>query len=47
VTTSDFVGSSGPACGRRVPNVTVPAGHARGELPIGVSFFDSRWSERD
>jgi amidase len=27
------------------PNVTVPAGYARGELPIGVSFFGARWSE--
>jgi amidase len=42
---SDFVSSSGPAAIAGYPNVTVPAGHARGVLPIGMSFFGPRWSE--
>jgi amidase len=42
---TNFVGSSGPPAVAGYPNVTVPAGHALGELPIGVSFFASRWSE--
>jgi amidase len=42
---TDFAGSSTPAAVAGYPNVTVPAGYARGELPIGVSFFGTRWSE--
>jgi amidase len=42
---TDFVGSSSPAAVSGYPNITVPAGHARGVLPLGVSFFASRWSE--
>jgi amidase len=42
---TDFAGSSSPAAVAGYPNVTVPAGYARGELPIGVSFFGARWSE--
>jgi amidase len=41
----DFVGSSSPAAVSGYPNITVPAGFARGELPLGVSFFGSRFSE--
>ncbi|MDT4986818.1 MAG: amidase [Micromonosporaceae bacterium] len=41
----NFVGSSTPAAVAGYPNVTVPAGYAQGELPLGVSFFGSRWSE--
>jgi amidase len=40
-----FVGSSSPAAVSGYPNITVPAGYARGELPLGVSFFGSRFSE--
>src|SRR6266542_2515758 len=40
-----FVGSSTPAAVAGYPNITVPAGYARGELPLGVSFFGGRWSE--
>jgi amidase len=40
-----FVGSSSPAAVSGYPNITVPAGFARGVLPLGVSFFGSRWSE--
>jgi amidase len=42
---SEFVSSSGPAAVAGYPNVTVPAGHADGVLPIGMSFFGGRWSE--
>jgi amidase len=42
---SDFVSSSGPAAVAGYPNVTVPAGHADGVLPLGMSFFGGRWSE--
>jgi amidase len=42
---TEYVGSSGPAAVAGYPNITVPAGYARGELPIGVSFFGSQWSE--
>jgi amidase len=42
---TDFVSSSGPAAVAGYPNVTVPAGHARGVLPLGVSFFGGKWSE--
>jgi amidase len=40
-----FVGSSGPAAVAGYPNLTVPAGYARGVLPLGVSFFGGKWSE--
>ena len=40
-----FVGSSSPAAVSGYPNITVPAGFARGRLPLGVSFFGGRWSE--
>ena len=40
-----FVSSSGPAAVAGYPNVTVPAGHAAGVLPLGMSFFGGRWSE--
>jgi amidase len=40
-----FVSSSSPAAISGYPNLTVPAGYARGELPVGVSFFGSRFSE--
>jgi hypothetical protein len=42
---TDFACSSTPAAVSGYPNVTVPAGYARGELPIGVSFFGAPWSE--
>jgi amidase len=42
---TDFAASSTPAAVAGYPNITVPAGYARGELPIGVSFFGTRWSE--
>jgi len=42
---TNFVGSSGPPAVAGYPNITVPAGHALGELPLGVSLFASRWSE--
>lgn len=40
-----FVSSSSPGAISGYPNLTVPAGYVRGELPIGVSFFGSRFSE--
>ncbi|HEY8471844.1 MAG TPA: amidase [Natronosporangium sp.] len=41
-----FVSSSSPGAISGYPNLTVPAGFgAGGELPVGVSFFGSRWSE--
>ena len=39
-------GSSGPAAVAGYPNITVPAGYV-GELPIGLSFFGTRWDEAD
>ena len=42
---TDFVGSSGPAAVAGYPNITVPAGFARGALPLGMSFFGGRFSE--
>ena len=39
-------GSSGPAAVAGYPNVTVPAGYV-GPLPIGLSFFGTRWDEAD
>lgn len=38
------LGSSGPAAVAGYPNISVPAGYA-GPLPIGVSFFASRWAD--
>jgi amidase len=40
-----FVSSSTPAAVSGYPNITVPAGYVRGDLPIGVSFFGPRFSE--
>jgi amidase len=40
-----FVSSSSPAAISGYPNITVPAGYARGHLPLGVSFFGGRFSE--
>jgi amidase len=43
--TSGWVGSSSAAAVSGYPDITVPAGYARGELPLGMSFFGGRWSE--
>ncbi|MGE5764377.1 MAG: amidase family protein [Mycobacterium leprae] len=40
-----WVGSSSAAAVSGYPNITVPAGYARGEMPLGMSFFGRRWSE--
>ena len=40
-----FVGSSTPAALAGYPLITVPAGYAFGELPVGVTFMGRRWSE--
>ena len=37
--------SSTPAALAGYPLITVPAGHAFGELPVGVTFMGRRWSE--
>jgi amidase len=37
-------GSSGPAAVAGYPNISVPMGFS-GELPVGVSFFASRFEE--
>jgi len=42
---TDFVAASGPAAISGYPDLTVPAGYANGVLPIGMSFFGSRFSE--
>jgi len=42
---TNFVGSSAPAAVAGYPNITVPAGYTREDLPLGVSFFAGRWSE--
>ena len=41
--------SSGPAAVAGYPNVTVPAGFSgpRDTLPVGVSFFGTRWADAD
>lgn len=39
------IGSSTPAALAGYPLVTVPAGYAFGELPVGVTFMGRRWSE--
>jgi amidase len=40
-----LLGSSTPAAVAGYPNVTVPAGFAFGELPVGIGFIGTRWSE--
>ncbi|GAA3588574.1 amidase [Nonomuraea rosea] len=40
-----FVSSSAPAAVSGYPAITVPAGHARGVLPLGVTFFGGPFSE--
>jgi amidase len=42
---TNFVGASGPAAIAGYPDLTVPAGHVQGVLPIGVSFFGGAFSE--
>jgi amidase len=42
---TDFVSASGPAAIAGYPNLTVPAGHVRGVLPIGLSFFGTAFAE--
>jgi amidase len=39
------IASSTPAALAGYPLVTVPAGYAFGELPVGVTFMGRRWSE--
>lgn len=36
---------STPAAAAGFPHVTVPAGYAFGELPVGISFIGRAWSE--
>ncbi len=40
-----LLGSSTPAALAGYPLITVPAGYAFGELPVGVTFMGRRWSE--
>jgi amidase len=40
---NNFVGSSAPAAVAGYPAITVPAGYATADLPLGVSFFGGRW----
>ena len=40
-----FVSSSSPGAISGYPNVTVPGGYVRGELPVGINFFGPRFSE--
>ena len=42
---TNFVSASTPGAVSGYPNLTVPAGHVEGVLPIGMSFFASRFSE--
>ncbi len=42
---SGFVSASTPAAVSGYPSLTVPAGHANGPLPIGMSFFAGRFGE--
>jgi amidase len=43
---TNFVSASGPAAIAGYPDLTVPAGYAdNGQLPIGMSFFGTRFSE--
>ncbi len=37
--------SSTPAAVAGYPNISVPAGFADGELPVGISFIGRRWAE--
>jgi hypothetical protein len=37
--------SSTPSAVSGYPNITVPAGYAFDELPVGVNFIGRRWSE--
>jgi amidase len=37
--------SSTPAAVAGYPNLTVPAGYAFGELPVGINFIGRRWAE--
>jgi amidase len=39
------IASSTPAALAGYPLITVPAGYAFGELPVGVTFMGRRWSE--
>jgi amidase len=41
----DVFHTSGPAAVAGCPSVTVPAGYVSG-LPVGISFFGPRWTER-
>jgi amidase len=40
-----FIESSTPAALAGYPLISVPAGYAFGELPVGVTFMGRRWSE--
>jgi amidase len=40
-----FIDSSTPAALAGYPLITVPAGYAFGELPVGVTFMGRRWGE--
>ena len=42
-----FIGSSSASAIAGWANITVPAGYARGVLPIGVSFIGGAWDEPD
>ena len=45
-TFDEFVSASGPAAVAGYPDLTVPAGYAdNGQLPIGMSFFGTAYSE--
>jgi amidase len=37
--------SSTPSAIAGYPNITVPAGYSFGELPVGINFIGTRWSE--
>jgi amidase len=40
-----LLGSSTPAAIAGYPSIAVPAGYSFGELPVGISFIGTRWSE--
>jgi amidase len=42
---TNFVSASAPAAIAGYPDLTVPAGHVDGVLPIGISFFGTAYSE--
>ena len=42
---TNFVSASSPAAISGYPDLTVPAGHVLGVLPIGISFFGTAYSE--